>query len=111
MNRIAIWIVSFLALLAGFIFESLWIRILSAFVLLIIIYVLCKRIKIQESEKDKKSNFYILISEAMLSNIFLSRTKDAWTYALSFASTVFFTCLIPLLTASSFNEFIGLKAI
>jgi MoaA/NifB/PqqE/SkfB family radical SAM enzyme len=111
MNRIAIWIVSFLAILAGFIFESLWIRIVSAFVLLIIIYVLCKRIKIQESEIDKKSNFYILISEAMLSNIFLSRTKDAWTYALSFASTVFFTCLIPLLTASSFNEFMGLKAI
>lgn len=111
MNKKPILIISILVILLGIFIENYWILIISYIVLLGIIYFLCQRLKSEDEKQEEKRTSYILISEEKLSNIFLSQTTDGWTYVLSFASTVFFTCLIPLLTVNSFNDFWGLKAI
>lgn len=111
MNKNTTLIISTIVILLGIFIENYWVLIVSYIVLLGIIYLLCQRLKSEDEEQEEKKNTYILISKERLSNIFLSQTTDGWSYALSFASTVFFTCLIPLLTVNSFNEFLGLKAI
>lgn len=110
MSKTIILLISILASILGCCFGNLWVKIGSYLLLIGIIYLLCQRIVFQENSKEPRRNSYILISEERLSNIFLSRTTDSWTYALSISSTVFFTCLIPLLTANSYNEFLGLSA-
>lgn len=109
MNKNTTLIISTIAILLGLIIENYWVLTVSYIVLFGIIYLLCKRLKTEDEEKEDKKNLYILISKERLSNIFLSQTTDGWSYALSFASTVFFTCLIPSLTVNSFNEFLGCK--
>lgn len=111
MNKNTTLIISTIVILLGIFIENYWVLIVSYIVLFGIIYLLCQRLKSEDEEQEEKKNTYILISKERLSNIFLSQTTDGWSYALSFASTVFFTCLIPLLTVNSFNEFLGLKAI
>lgn len=108
--KIIIFIISVLAILMGFLFANIWTQLISYGVLLVIIYVLCQYVNKQEKEKGDK-NTYILISDEKLSNIFMSKSTDGWTYALSFSTTVFFTCLIPLLTTNTFNGFFGLQAV
>ena len=108
--KIVIIIISALAILMGFLFDNIWIQLVSYGVLLVIIFVLCQYVNKQEKEKGDK-NTYILISDEKLSNIFMSKSTDGWTYALSFSTTVFFTCLIPLLTTNTFNGFFGLQAV
>lgn len=108
--KIVIIIISALAILMGFLFDNIWIQLISYGVLLVIIFVLCQYVNKQEKEKGNK-NTYILISDEKLSNIFMSKSTDGWTYALSFSTTVFFTCLIPLLTTNTFNGIFGLQAV
>ena len=110
MNKIVIIIISALAILVGFFFDHTWIQLISYGVLFVIIYVLCQYANKQNQEKGDK-NTYILISDEKLSNIFMSKSTDSWTYALSFSTTVFFTCLIPLLTTNTFNGILGLQAV
>lgn len=110
MKKITIIIASLLVVLLGIIFDSTWMKIVSYFVLLAIIYVLCQ----YAYSKDKKvgdKNSYILISDEKLTSIFMSKSTDGWTYALSLSTTVFFTCLIPLLTTNTFNGILGLQAV
>lgn len=108
--KIVIIIISALAILTGFLFNNIWTQLISYGVLLVIIYVLCQYVNKQEKERGDK-NTYILISDEKLSNIFMSKSTDGWTYALSFSTTVFFTCLIPLLTTNTFNGIFGLQAV
>lgn len=110
MRKNILILISLLISIVGCCFGILWIKVGSYVLLIGIIYFLCQRVIFQDRNKEPGRNSYILISEERLANIFLSQSTDGWTYALSFASTVFFTCLIPLLTASSFNEFLGLNA-
>lgn len=110
MKKIIILIASLLVVLLGIIFDSTWMKIVSYIVLLAIIYVLCQ----YAYSKDKKvgdKNTYILISDEKLTSIFMSKSTDGWTYALSLSTTVFFTCLIPLLTTNTFNGILGLQAV
>lgn len=108
--KIVIIIISAFAILTGLLFDNIWTQLISYGVLLVIIFVLCQYVNKQEKEKGDK-NTYILISDEKLSNIFMSKSTDGWTYALSFSTTVFFTCLIPLLTTNTFNGIFGLQAV